>query len=52
MIGRGKSTADIAAKLAVSVKTVETYRLNIRIKLDLKDAADLIRYAATWVERV
>jgi DNA-binding NarL/FixJ family response regulator len=52
MIGRGLATAEIAERLAVSVKTVETYRLKIRIKLDLDDAADLIRYAATWVERI
>ena len=52
MIGRGLTTGAIAERLAVSVKTVETYRLKIRIKLDLNDAADLIRYAATWVERI
>jgi DNA-binding NarL/FixJ family response regulator len=52
MIGRGLSTVAIAERLEVSIKTVETYRTKIRIKLDLNDAADLIRYAATWVERV
>jgi DNA-binding NarL/FixJ family response regulator len=52
MIGRGLTTAAIAERLAVSVKTVETHRMKIRIKLDLNDATDLIRYAATWVERV
>jgi DNA-binding NarL/FixJ family response regulator len=52
MIGRGLSTAAIADRLSVSVKTVETHRSNLKIKLDLNDAADLIRYAATWIERV
>jgi DNA-binding NarL/FixJ family response regulator len=47
-IGRGMSTAAIAVRLNVSVKTIETYRSNIKTKLDLKDAADLIRHAATW----
>ena len=52
LIGRGVSTAAIADRLGVSVKTIETYRSNIRSKLDLKDAAQLIRYAATWIEGV
>lgn len=50
MIGRGLSTATIADRLKVSVKTIETYRSNIKTKLDLKDGADLIRYATTWME--
>jgi DNA-binding NarL/FixJ family response regulator len=52
MVGRGQSTAEIADRLGVSVKTIETYRSNIKTKLNLRDAADLIRYAATWVERL
>jgi DNA-binding NarL/FixJ family response regulator len=51
-IGRGLSTAAIADRLAVSVKTIETYRSNIKTKLDLKDATDLIRFATTWTEEV
>jgi DNA-binding NarL/FixJ family response regulator len=49
-IGRGMSTAAIAARLNLSIKTIETYRSNIKTKLDLRDAADLIRHAATWIE--
>jgi DNA-binding NarL/FixJ family response regulator len=52
LIGRGLSTAAIAEQLAVSVKTIETYRSNIKTKLNLKDATDLIRFAATWTERL
>ena len=52
LIGRGLSTATIADRLEVSVKTVETYRSNIKTKLDLKDATDLIRFATTWTERI
>jgi DNA-binding NarL/FixJ family response regulator len=51
LIGRGLNTAAIADRLEISIKTVETYRSNIRAKLDLKDATELIRYAATWIER-
>jgi DNA-binding NarL/FixJ family response regulator len=52
LIGRGLSTAAIAEQLEVSVKTIETYRSNIKTKLNLKDATDLIRFAATWAEHV
>jgi DNA-binding NarL/FixJ family response regulator len=52
LIGRGVNTAAIADRLGVSVKTIETYRSNIKTKLDLKDAADLIRYATTWREQL
>jgi DNA-binding NarL/FixJ family response regulator len=50
LIARGLSTTAIAEQLHVSVKTIETYRSNIRLKLNLEDATDLIRYAATWAE--
>jgi DNA-binding NarL/FixJ family response regulator len=50
LIGRGLTTAAIAERLALSVKTIETYRSNIKVKLGLNDATGLIRAAATWVE--
>jgi DNA-binding NarL/FixJ family response regulator len=50
LIGRGLSTATIAEQLGVSVKTIETYRSNIKLNLGLNDATDFIRSAATWVE--
>ncbi|HVN46808.1 MAG TPA: response regulator transcription factor [Steroidobacteraceae bacterium] len=50
LIGRGGSTAGIARELAVSVKTVETYRSNIKMKLNLKDANELVRFATTWAQ--
>jgi len=52
LIGRGLTTSAIAGRLEVSVKTVETYRSNIKTKLDLKDANDLIRYAVSWTEHL
>jgi DNA-binding NarL/FixJ family response regulator len=52
LIGRGQSTGAIAEQLGVSIKTIETYRSNIKTKLNLKDATDLIRFAATWTERL
>lgn len=48
LIGEGVKTAEIARQLNLSVKTVETYRIRIRQKLDLSDGAELARYAAQW----
>src|SRR5262245_2165896 len=50
-VGPGSSTAEIARDLGVSVKTIETYRSNIKAKLNLKSALDLVRYATSWIER-
>ena len=52
LIGRGLSTGAIAEQMAVSVKTVETYRSNIKTKLHLKDGHELIRFATAWTERL
>jgi DNA-binding NarL/FixJ family response regulator len=52
LIGRGLSTSAIAERIGVSIKTIETYRSNIKTKLNLKDATDLIRFATTWTERL
>ena len=48
LIGTGHSSQEIARLLNRSVKTIETHRFNIRTKLNLKDGADLIRYATQW----
>ena len=45
LIAEGKSTRDIAAKLYVSVKTVETHRKQILDKLGLNSIAELTKYA-------
>ena len=45
LIGAGNSSQEIAKLLHRSIKTIETHRFNIRSKLNLKDGADLIRYA-------
>jgi DNA-binding NarL/FixJ family response regulator len=52
LIGHGPTTTAIADHMAVSVTTIETYRSNIETKLNLRDASDLIRYAARWTERL
>ena len=47
MIGHGLTVREIAAKLYLSPKTVEVHRENIKIKLKLKSAMELIRHAVT-----
>ncbi len=49
LIGTGHSSRQIADLLNRSIKTIETHRYNVRTKLNLKDAADLIRYATHWI---
>lgn len=44
-IGRGHSNKDIAARLGVSVRTVETHRLNLKRKLGIEGRAELVKYA-------
>ncbi len=50
LIGRGLGTREIAAKLGLGVKTVETHKANIKGKLELRHATELTRAAVGWVE--
>lgn len=49
MLGRGKSTREIAKELNLGESTVETYRARIKEKLQLKSAAELYLRAGQWV---
>ena len=50
LIGEGKGTREIAEKLHLSVKTVDVHRTNIKKKLKLESATELIRFAVRWSE--
>ena len=50
LIGEGLRTRDIAERLHLSIKTVESYREHIKIKLHLDNAAKLTRAAVEWVQ--
>jgi DNA-binding NarL/FixJ family response regulator len=49
MIGKGLATKQIAAKLGLSPKTIETYREHIKQKLSLSNSTELTRSAVQWV---
>lgn len=48
LISRGLTTREIAGKLLLSIKTIETHRDHIRMKLKLKNSTELIHHAVQW----
>ena len=51
LLGSGDGNREIARQLRLSVKTVETYRENLKRKLSLPNADELVYYARKWVEK-
>jgi DNA-binding NarL/FixJ family response regulator len=49
LIGQGMTTSNIARQLHLSVHTIDTHREKIKIKLNLRNAAELQREATHWV---
>jgi DNA-binding NarL/FixJ family response regulator len=45
LIAEGHSTKEIGHRLRISIKTVETHRLQLMLKLSINDIAGLVRYA-------
>src|SRR5271156_6559959 len=45
LIGEGRSTREIAEKLHLSIKTVETYQAHIKDKLSLHSGRELVQHA-------
>jgi DNA-binding NarL/FixJ family response regulator len=50
LIGKGRDVHEIAKALHISRKTVETHRAHIKEKLNFKNAREVTRFAAQWVE--
>jgi len=48
LIGNGFGTRQIAEKLHLSVKTIESYRESLKQKLQLKDRSELVQQAIHW----
>jgi DNA-binding NarL/FixJ family response regulator len=50
LLGEGKTNAEIARQLALSLRAVAKSCAGIQRKLELKNLNELIRYAVCWVE--
>jgi DNA-binding NarL/FixJ family response regulator len=48
LLGRGLGTRQVADRLCVSIKTIESHREHIKLKLQLKNATELIQHATQW----
>jgi DNA-binding CsgD family transcriptional regulator len=48
LIGNGYSTRQIAQKLGLSSKTIDSYREHLKQKLSLETGSDLVRHAIQW----
>lgn len=51
MVGRGFDSHEMAEKLGLSAKTVDAHKANIRQKLGLSSARELLMEALRWVEK-
>ncbi len=51
LTGYGLNTHQIAQRLNIGFKTVETYRARIREKLNIKDANELLQRAISWAHQ-
>jgi DNA-binding NarL/FixJ family response regulator len=48
LIGNGFTTREIAARLNLSAKTIDSYREHLKLKLSLENSAELVRHAIRW----
>jgi DNA-binding NarL/FixJ family response regulator len=48
LIGNGFTTREIAQRLHLSTKTIDSYREHLKLKLDLDSGAELVRRAIRW----
>lgn len=48
LIGQGYSSQEIADRLHISVKTIETHRANLKLKLKLDSSSALLQFAIRW----
>ena len=50
LIGQGIGTRDLAIKLSVSIKTIESHKEHIKNKLSLSSYSELAKSASLWFE--
>jgi len=51
LLGEARTNREIAQQLHLSPKTIETHRMNLMRKLELKSPAELLRFALQYVEK-
>jgi DNA-binding NarL/FixJ family response regulator len=51
LIGRGRTTREIASDLSLSIKTIESHRQRIKKKLSLDSSPRLVQFAVNWYAR-
>ncbi|MCR4735364.1 MAG: response regulator transcription factor [Treponema sp.] len=51
LIGKGLGTVEIASKLNLSIKTIDTHKENIKAKLHCASSAELRQMAIEWTNR-
>jgi DNA-binding NarL/FixJ family response regulator len=49
LFGEGHSTQEVANRLQLGAKTIETHRLHIKEKLGFPSAPEMVRFAVNWV---
>lgn len=52
LIGKGFSSREISEQLHLSIKTIGTYRENIKEKLQIKHFTELVRVAVHWTQHM
>lgn len=50
LLGEGFGTRQIAEKLGLSVKTIDSYREHLKLKLQLESGTELVRHAIQWMK--
>jgi len=50
LIGRGRTSREIAGELTISIKTVDSHRMHIKGKLNVRSAPELVQHAVVYVE--
>lgn len=49
LVGRGRTTREIAEMLKLGAATIDTYRARIKEKMNFRNATDLVHFAIRWV---
>jgi DNA-binding NarL/FixJ family response regulator len=51
LMGQGLSTMQLAERMGISIKTVETHKAHMKKKLSISKASQLARFCVAWVEK-